>query len=78
MKDWNPGIHPKSVKDNPKGVLLRLVIALAATLNVDVDKLAKNMQTKNSRKYAETLIAALDGQLKTRYEEAVKALTKTQ
>ena len=76
MKNWTPGVRPKSVKDNPKNITLRLVIAIAATLNIDPNKLAEYMQTTYSKEYAKRFIKALDGQIKTRYEEAVKTLSK--
>jgi len=55
---------------------MRLVVAIAATLKLDVNTLAKNMRTKEARAYAGSLVEALDGQIKATYESAVKALTK--
>jgi len=75
MHNWKPGVRGKSVQRSGSP-LMRLVVAIAATLKLDVNTLAKNMRTKEARAYAGSLVEALDGQIKATYESAVKALTK--
>ena len=68
------------MKPNP---LLRLVIAIMATLKIDVKKVAQNMASKPNKAYAQKLFDALGKQgdkviaeRKKAYEAAVKGLTK--
>ena len=76
MKNWKPGIKARAVS-NIRGTLLRLIIALANSLNVDPVLLAKNMVSKSSKEYAKKLRDELKEQTREEYQKAVSQLTET-